>query len=140
MDRAAPDVPEVLIVENDEDIGLGLRDRYQSLGYQVHVARTGAAAIAIAAIHDFHAAILDLDLPDLGGLEVFRFLKEIDPTLSILVLTSEPDAQIRKEVVVLGAFGHLVKPYKCHELDAFLSWAIMVKMLSLHKSQEAPVG
>lgn len=140
MDRMTPDVPEVLIVENDDDIGLGLRDRYQSLGCQVHVARTGAAAIAIAATHDFHAVILDLSLPDMDGVEVLGFLKEIDPTLSTVVLASELDTQVRKEVIALGVFGYLVKPCNGHELDAFLSWAVKVKMLSIHKNQDASVG
>lgn len=140
METGNLDIPEILIVEDDEDLGLALSDRFKSLGYHVRVARTGPEAIAIAVDHNHHAVILDLNLADMDGLQVLRSLKEIDPTLLAVVLISEPDTTLKKEVSALGAFECLVKPYNSHELDAFISWAIKVKPLLQSRQRDSSVA
>lgn len=135
METDAQDVETVLIVEADLNASAILRDRLVSAGYRVHEAHSGPAAVALAASEEHHAVILDLALPDWDGLEVLRYLKEIDVRLMPIVLMDEAHAEVKKQIVDLGVFASLLKPHNEQQLHALLSWAVQVNKRA-RKGQE----
>lgn len=136
MESREVQVPEILIVEEDEDLSQGLHDRFTAKGYRVRVAHTGPAALAAAATCRHQVVIVDLDLLDMDGLELLSHLKEIDPQFMPIVLMNQPDAGVKQELISIGAFACLVKPCSVRELDALVSWVIKVKMLSADRQEE----
>lgn len=136
MDTSEVYVPEVLVVEENEELSQDLRDRFTAKGYRVRVAHTGPAAIATAVTCRHHVMIVDLDLLDMDGLELLSHLKEIDPQFMPIVLMNQPDAGVKRKLIAIGAFACLVKPCNTRELDALVSWVIKVKMLSSHRQEE----
>jgi two-component system, chemotaxis family, chemotaxis protein CheY len=81
-------------------------------------AATGLEAIERLALAGFDLLVLDLDMPDLGGLEVTQFVRaeERFHALPILVVTSRGDEASRTKLVEAGASGFLTKPFAPHEI------------------------
>jgi DNA-binding response OmpR family regulator len=89
-------------------------------GYTVDTARTGADAIALAAVQSPDLAILDLQLPDMSGLEVARTLRRAAATASIplIALTGHGTAEDARDAREAGIARLFVKPCEPPELLA----------------------
>ncbi|MBI4342114.1 MAG: response regulator [Candidatus Omnitrophica bacterium] len=66
----------ILVVEDEEDLGLILQTRLESAGYEVHLEPRGSAGVEYAIEHQPDLVILDVRLPDLHGFEVCRQLRQ----------------------------------------------------------------
>jgi DNA-binding response OmpR family regulator len=108
----------VLVIEDDETIGAGLRTALEAEDYRVTWCTTGGAGIDAAgrAVHDL--ALLDLGLPDLDGVEVCRWLRHEHPALTIVVLTARADEASVVGGLDAGADDYLIKPFRVAELLA----------------------
>ncbi|MGA2018123.1 MAG: response regulator [Opitutaceae bacterium] len=109
----------VLVVDDEVQIRRLLRITLEAAGYSVAEAETGRLGLEEAARRQPDAIVLDLGLPDLGGLEVLRLLREWSraPVLVLTVLAGEAD-----KVAALdgGADDYLTKPFGAAELTARL--------------------
>lgn len=123
--------PTILIVDDDPDIALVLKDLLEHSGYQVQVASTGAEALTRAKAESLSAVLLDLMLPDMDGLSVLTLLKGLDPALPVIMLTAFVEVAKKHASLTEGAFGYLTKPYDGEELKALIKRAVGVKHLSL---------
>ena len=76
-------------------------------------AGTGLEAIERLALSDFHLVVLDLNMPDVGGIEVIDFVRSQDHLrkLPILVVTTRGDDDSKARVLASGASGFLAKPF-----------------------------
>ncbi len=123
--------PTILIVDDDPDIALVLKDLLEHSGYQVQVAMTGAEALSKVKAESVSAVLLDLMLPDMDGLSVLTLLKGLDPALPVIMLTAFVEVVKKHASLTEGAFGYLTKPYDGEELKALIKRAVGVKHLSL---------
>jgi PAS domain S-box-containing protein len=122
----------ILVIDDDPDICIALRDLLEHDGFQVDTAETCRDAIAVAKGHHYNAVLLDLDLPDGDGLSVLRVLQEVDPSLPVVILTAFTAEERRVDSRLEGAFDYLTKPYNREELRAILRRAVGVKDLAIH--------
>jgi two-component system chemotaxis response regulator CheY len=76
-------------------------------------ATSGLEAIERLALAGFDLIVLDLNMPDLGGLEVIEFVRAQDQlrTLPILIVTTRGDAENKTRLLAAGASGFLAKPF-----------------------------
>ncbi len=104
-------VLRLLLVEDDELFRLGLRVRLQqeSVIEDVVEAEDGETALTIAARSPFDLVLLDIGLPGIGGLETCRQLKQQQPNLPVLVLTSREDPELLNRLIALGVQGYCLK-------------------------------
>jgi len=89
----------VLIVDDDPDIREALSDMLEHEGYCVHAVGTGAEAIRRARETHYEAALLDMQLPDLHGHVVMKFLMDTDAKLPIIVITDPGCLRLRHEAL-----------------------------------------
>ena len=108
----------VLIVEDDERIGVSLSRALEANGYNCAWATTGAQALEILSNHSPQLALLDIGLPDLDGLEVCRRAHDIQPNLDIIMLTARDDELDIVAGLDAGAVDYITKPFKLAELLA----------------------
>ncbi len=76
----------ILLVEDTEDNRQIIRDLMESVGYDLIEAEDGAAGVAMAAEHRPDLILMDIQLPEVSGLEVTKWLKEDDELKSIPVI------------------------------------------------------
>ena len=127
----------VLVVEDNPDLVIGLRDLLLHDGYDVTVAGTVAGAIELVRTHRFNAILLDLGLPDGDGIDVLRETQRLDPSLPVVIVTAHvaPDRTVGS--LTEGAFAYLTKPYHREELRQTLRRAIGVKELTVQAERTA---
>ncbi|TAN47717.1 MAG: response regulator transcription factor [Methylococcaceae bacterium] len=110
----------ILIIEDETDLQIQIRRHLEAEGYRVDVTGDGQEGWYFASEYPVDAAILDLGLPGLSGLEIIRRLRGQGNPLPILVLTARGRWQERVEGLETGADDYLVKPFQMEELSARL--------------------
>lgn len=108
----------LLVIEDEPDLAGALAKGLRHQGYAVDVAYDGLAGWELASINEYDLLILDLNLPEIDGLEVCRRLRASQPELLILVLTARSQAEERVEGLDQGADDYMVKPFHFAELAA----------------------
>lgn len=119
----APDLPLVLLVDDEPQIRRFLRAALPAQGYRLIEAATGAEALSQAATRVPDVILLDLGLPDLDGVEVARRIREWTHT-PILVLSARDREAEKVAALDAGADDYLTKPFGIEELLARLRVAL----------------
>tara|TARA_Y100000296_G_scaffold69313_1_gene83067 strand:- start:806 stop:2875 length:2070 start_codon:yes stop_codon:yes gene_type:complete len=114
----------ILVVE-DEPINAEMVEyMLQSMGHDVTVSYTGDDAIGRANETAFDCVLLDINLPDINGLEVASIIKESQPDLPIIALTANAHRNDKAASLRAGIRYHLVKPVTYQELKNTLRLAL----------------
>jgi len=121
---------ESILVIDDEEV---MRDVLGSLlseaGYRVTFARDGLEGMALAKKGGFDAAIVDVMLPEMGGLEVLDELKKIDADFVVLMITAFASVETAITAMKKGAFDYVAKPFKHEEVLHILGNALKQRRL-----------
>jgi DNA-binding response OmpR family regulator len=110
----------ILLAEDDPLLGDGLRTGLRQLGFQVDWVRDGAAAERELRDGAHAAAVLDLGLPRMDGLDVLAAVRRAGVTVPVLVLTARDAVPDRIRGLDAGADDYVLKPVDLHELAARL--------------------
>jgi two-component system KDP operon response regulator KdpE len=116
-------VTRVLVVDDEPQILRALRINLRVRDYEVHVASTGAEALAVAGRYPPDLVILDLGLPDLDGVEVIEGLRGWTKA-PIIVLSGRADSVDKVEALDAGADDYVTKPFGVEELLARMRAAV----------------
>jgi two-component system response regulator MprA len=110
----------VAIVDDDSAIRSALGRALRMENYDVELFEDGASALKSIQLRAPDAVVLDLQLPDIDGLEVCRRIRRSGDTTPILMLTARNAVNDRVEGLDVGADDYLVKPFDLAELLARL--------------------
>lgn len=110
----------VLLVEDDPMIGDAVRRGLLGGGFTVDWVKDGRAAQLAIEANQYTAAILDLGLPRIGGLEVLERLRQAGSKLPVIVVTARDAVSDKITGLNLGADDYLTKPFDLDELLARL--------------------
>ena len=108
----------ILLVEDNLTLAEGLATLLRQSGYALDVVHDGASAEALAAAESFDLVILDLNLPQMDGLEVLRLMRGRRNPAAVLILTARDAPGERVRGLDLGADDYLVKPFDIGEFEA----------------------
>jgi len=111
----------VLLAEDNPQLATWLSKALRQKQFAVDCLSDGAAADHSLSVENYDAAILDLNLPRLDGLEVLRRLRQRGSRLPVLVLTARAAIDDRVTGLNLGADDYLAKPFELAELEARLN-------------------
>ena len=100
----------LLVIDDEESVRYSFRRVFDSEGVQVLSARTAAEGLDQVRAHRPDVVVLDLQLPDRSGLEVFQEIKAIDPRRPVIFITAHGTTETAIEAMKGGAFDYLVKP------------------------------
>jgi two-component system KDP operon response regulator KdpE len=112
-------LPHVLIVEDERPLLRALAMNLEARGYRVTEAHTAARGLAAAATGEVDLVLLDLGLPDVGGLEVIRAVRAYSQ-IPIIVLSARTGSTDKIAALDLGADDYVTKPFSIDELMARL--------------------
>lgn len=110
----------ILVVEDDPLLGDGIQAGLTQAGFAVDWVRDGVAAEAALKTEPYAAAVLDLGLPRLSGMDLLRRLRSSGNTVPVLILTARDAVPDRVAGLDAGADDYLVKPFDLDELAARL--------------------
>jgi CheY-like chemotaxis protein len=112
----APIKPKILVVEDQPDVLITMTLLLQRVGCDVTPAQTGAEALKVTGGAVFDVITLDIDLPDIDGLELCRLIRLNPQLLStrIVFVSGRFDAENRRDGFKSGAVDYIAKPF-----DAF---------------------
>ena len=107
----------ILLVEDDDDIRVGLSRALTNLGDQVAAVASGADAIGRLVEFSPDAVILDLGLPDLDGADVLAMMRSVS-SVPVLVATARDDEREVIRLLNAGADDYIIKPYSAAQVQA----------------------
>jgi signal transduction histidine kinase len=112
---AASDVPQVLVIDDE----IGPRESLRMLlkpNYQVHTADCVEAGLKLLKEKRPDTIVMDIRMPGMSGIEGLRRIREIDPHLSVVMLTGFGALETAKEALRLGANDYISKPFDAGEM------------------------
>ena len=101
---------KILIVDDEINIRMTLKDILEDEGYETYVAGTGEKAIKIASKENIDMIILDVKLPGIDGIEAFKKIHKDKPELDVLMISGHGDISTAVTAVKYGAYDFLEKP------------------------------
>jgi DNA-binding NtrC family response regulator len=125
----------LLIVDDDEDLRPLLAGRFGRLGWEVTQAASGEAALAEVARTPFDVALLDVNLPGIGGIELLARLKEQQPEVEALMLTAHNSIETAVQAMKHGAYDYLTKPFRGPDLEVHIQKAFEKVQLARREQQ-----
>ena len=114
---------KILMVEDDVALANAVLVTLRARGYEVKVATAASAAIRLASQWHPQAALLDLGLPDMSGLDVLRALRSWSD-MPVLVVSARHDEAGKINALDEGADDYVTKPFSMGELLARLRAAL----------------
>ncbi len=102
----------VLILDDDLHFTEELTEFFQHKGFHAYQANTGEEGIAILEEHNIDLLILDVRLPGISGLDILKEVKEIYPTLEVIMISAHGDMETVIKAMRLGAIDYLKKPFR----------------------------
>ncbi len=108
----------ILLVEDDRTLCRTIELTLLAKGFTVEIARNGEDAIEFGEVYDFDLILLDLDLPDMTGLEVLKTLRRDKVNTPIMIITGSEGVETKVKALAGGADDFVVKPFHKDELIA----------------------
>ena len=115
----------ILVVDDEIEACNVLEEFLNSKGHEVHTALDGAAAISKVKEIRPHLVLLDMIMPGMGGTEVLKEIKKLDPDVGVIMVTVVTDNEEAKKTLEFGAFDYITKPVDLNYLEN----VVMVKVL-----------
>jgi CheY-like chemotaxis protein len=114
------DHPRVLVVDDDVDVGGFLREALSRWGYDVTLATSGREAVRLISHQIFDAALVDIWMPEMDGLQVLEEIKRHDPALEVVMMTGNPMVALNRAIaaaidggMIFVAFGLFLFAFHC---------------------------
>jgi two-component system KDP operon response regulator KdpE len=117
------EAPRILVCDDEPQIVRALRVILRDAGFEAVPASTGEEALDLVAVRPPQAAIVDLMLPDIDGVEVTRRIREWSE-MPVIVLSALGDEDKKVEALSAGADDYVTKPFGPRELVARLQAAL----------------
>jgi two-component system nitrogen regulation response regulator GlnG len=122
-------MPTLLVIDDEPAILLAFRRAFRDTAYQTVTAETAADGLALARERRPDVIVLDVQLPDGTGLELFQRLREVDARTPVLFITGKSTTDTAIEAMKLGAFDYLFKPLELLPLRLLVDRAAALSRL-----------
>lgn len=119
----------ILIVDDEHQLVEAFRKKLSKEGIEVYTALNGKDAINIIKNESLDVGLFDIRLPDIDGVELLARLKEMQPTVEVIMLTGHASVNTAIQSMKLGAYDYLAKPCKLAELHSVILKAYEKKQL-----------
>jgi two-component system response regulator PilR (NtrC family) len=123
--------PRILVVDDEESIREFLEIMLKKEGYEVTCAEDGAKARDLLTKKSFDLVISDLQMPNMTGIELLKYVKESYPELVFMMITAFGTTESAVEAMKMGAYDYLTKPFKIDEVRMNIQNALRAKSLEV---------
>jgi two-component system, NtrC family, response regulator HydG len=113
----------ILVVDDEPDTCANLSDILTDLGFRVDVACDGPSALELVRQRPYDVALLDLKMPGMDGLQLYRRIKELRAGTVAMIVTAYASDATAKAALDAGAWHIIAKPIEPHQLLQFVEEA-----------------
>ena len=106
----------VFIVDDEDDFRETIVKRLNARKIQAEGAASGIKALEVLKEKDFDVIVLDINMPDMDGIETLRHIKMMKPEIEVIMLTGHASVEFGLKGMQLGAFDYVMKPAPLNEL------------------------
>jgi len=126
----------VLIVDDEVVIREGIRRVLVENGYQTETSASGNLALERLQEKDFDLVITDLKMPGIGGMEVLKAIRILQPEVPVIIITGYATVETAVEAIKNGAFDYLAKPFTPEQISDIVHKAVThrLALISSHSS------
>ena len=121
MEKAHQGGLRILFADDEAPLRELMQMELPRLGHEVTVCPDGASAIRSLEKGSYDAALLDLRMPGMTGIEVLGKIRQLSPETQVIILTGQASVDTAVQALRLGAFDYLTKPCKWAELEVILN-------------------
>lgn len=126
----------LLIADDSKLLRKKLRDELEKLGCEVIEASNGKEAISLDLEHEPDGIILDIVMPEVGGIEALQTIREISPYVPIVMLSSAGTPQKLMQTLKMGAIDFIQKPYTKEQIVRAVETIRRARIKNLKKAEE----
>jgi len=126
---------KILIVEDEPNMRLGLKDNLEFEGYEVNFAEDGETGLKLIMEGDFSLVLLDVMLPKMSGYDICKTVRKKGNNIPIILLTAKGEEIDKVLGLELGADDYVTKPFSLRELLARIK-AVLRRAEDKAKSKE----
>ncbi len=116
--------PRVLVVDDEPDESMLLRDLLSRRGYEVSLAEDGAAALRQVSADEFDVVVTDVRMAGVSGIELCRRVRAEQPDIPVVVVTGMADVETAVAALRAGAYDFVTKPLTAETLSAAVGRAV----------------
>lgn len=120
---------KILVIDDEEFIRINLKDIFTSENYSVDLADIGAKGLQAIKDNQYDLAFLDINLPDMNGIDLLKEIKLIDPDLLVIVITGYASVESAVNALKLGAYDYIKKPFKADAIKLITKLALETQSL-----------
>ena len=131
-------MPILLVIDDEQSVRYSFRRIFNDGKTEVLTAATAAEGLELLRQRDPDVVVLDLQLPDRNGLDVFRDIHGLDPKRPVIFITAHGTTETAIEAMKAGAFDYLVKPVDLEQLSQVIERAFEAARL-MHEAAVLPV-
>jgi nitrogen regulation protein NR(I) len=122
-------MPMLLVVDDEPSILTAFRRAFRDEPLEVRTAETASEGLDLAQQHRPDVIILDVQLPDMSGLEALGRLRELDARSPVIFITGKSTTDTAIEAMKLGAYEYLLKPLELAQLRQVIGRALAISRL-----------
>ena len=126
---------ELLLVDDEGAFRLDLQERLQALGLRVTAASCCREALHLLAMRNVDVVIMDMQMPEVDGIDCLRQVKQRWPEVEVILLTAHASVQSGIEGMESGAFDYCLKPIDVPDLLAKVELAAQKALINKEKSE-----
>ena len=115
---------KILIIDDHQETRQTLSDILEEKGFTVKTAADGRSALSLMEKESFTLALIDINLPDIEGVELLKSLKAVNPRIEGIIITGHASIKNASKAIEEGAFAYLLKPIRMEEALANIRAAI----------------
>ncbi len=114
---------KILIADDERNLRRVLLTELAAEGHNTAEAASGASALDLIEKEEFDLVLLDLNMPEPGGIEVLKRIRSLEAPPEVIILTGNATVHTAVEAMKLGAYDYITKPFSLEELKAIIAKA-----------------
>ena len=130
---------KVLLIDDEVEFLEALSERMRIRGMDVSTAENATNAVSALSSGDYDAIVLDLQMPDMNGIDMLKVIKKSHPDMQVILLTGQATLEAGIQAMKLGAMDFMEKPADIEALTDKIKKAQAKKMVIVEKKTEKKV-
>jgi FixJ family two-component response regulator len=106
------EIPLISIVDDDDTVRAATESLVRSLGFKTRTFASAELFLQSSSLSETRCLILDVQMPNMGGIELQDHLSKLGFKMPIIFITAYPDESVRQRALQAGAVGFLLKPFE----------------------------